>query len=76
MTPQQVTPELHKKLDGLEQRFVSTLFAQIAERNGRFFDDEIDKLDNWAEDKRRSLKILLKEYDDQIMALKKKGGQR
>jgi hypothetical protein len=73
MTPRQVTPELHKKLDGLEQRFVSTLFAQIAERNGRFFDDEIDKLDNWSEDKRRSLKILLKEYDDQIMALKKEG---
>lgn len=73
VTPRQVTPELHKKLDGLEQRFVSTLFAQIAERNGRYFDDEIDKLDNWAEDKRRSLKIQLKEYDDQIMALKKEG---
>ncbi|MBF8276939.1 MAG: snf2 [Candidatus Brocadiaceae bacterium] len=73
VTPRQVTPELHKKLDGLEQHFVSTLFAQIAERNGRFFDDEIDKLDNWAEDKRRSLKIQLKDYDDQIMALKKEG---
>ncbi len=73
VTPRQVTPELHKKLDGLEQRSVSILFAQIAERNGKFFDDEIDKLDNWAEDKRQSLKIQLKEYDDQIMALKKEG---
>jgi len=73
VTPRQVTPELHKKLEGLEQRFVSTLFAQIAERNGRYFDDEIDKLDSWAEDKRRSLKIQLKEYDDQIMVLKKEG---
>ena len=73
VTPRQVTPELHKKLDDLEQHFVSILFAQIAERNGRYFDDEIDKLDNWAEDKRRSLKIQLKEYDDQIMALKKEG---
>jgi superfamily II DNA or RNA helicase len=73
VTPRQVTPELHKKLDGLEQRFVSILFAQIAERNGKFFDDEIDKLDSWAEDKRQSLKIHLKEYDDQIMALKKEG---
>ena len=52
VTPRQVAPELHKKLDDLEQHFVSILFAQIAERNGRFFDDEIDKLDNWAEDKR------------------------
>ena len=52
VTPRQVAPELHKKLDGLEQRLVSILFAQIAERNGRYFDDEIDKLDNWAEDKR------------------------
>ena len=73
VTPRQVTPELHKKLDDLEQHFVSILFAQIAERNGKYFDDEIDKLDNWAEDKRRSLKIQLKEYDDQIMALKKEG---
>ena len=73
VTPRQVMPELHKKLDGLEQRFVSILFAQIAERNGKFFDDEIDKLDNWAEDKRRSLKIQLKEYDDQIMTLKREG---
>ena len=58
-------------MDALEQDFVSVLFAQIAERNGKYFDDEIEKLDGWAEDKRQSFKIRLKDFDDQINALKK-----
>jgi ERCC4-related helicase len=70
-TMQTLSTEQHKKLDELEQRILSVLLSQITERNGKFFDDEIDKLDSWAEDKRRSLKIQLKEFDDQIMMLKK-----
>ncbi len=31
----------------------------------------MEKLDNWAEDKRAGLKADLKDYDDQIKALKK-----
>lgn len=43
----------------------------IAERQAQWFDDEIDKLNNWADDKRKGLKSELKEYDDQIAVLKR-----
>lgn len=66
-----LTPEQKKKLDDIEQRSVSIISAEIADRNGKFFDDEINKLDSWAEDKRRGLKAELKDYDDQIALLKK-----
>ncbi len=57
-------------------------FVNISDYHAKYFayeltkrcaSDSLEKLDNWAEDKRRSLKILLKEYDDQIMAHKKEG---
>jgi len=40
-----------------------------------FFEDEVEKLDNWADDKRKGFKAELKEYDDQIAALKKEARQ-
>jgi hypothetical protein len=36
-----------------------------------WFDEEMEKLDKWAEDKRAGLKADLKELDEQIKALKK-----
>lgn len=71
VTPQSLSAEQHKQLDKVEQRTISVISTQIAERNGKFFDDEINKLDNWAEDKRHALKADLKEYDDEIALLKK-----
>lgn len=59
------------KLDKFEKKLFSQTSKQISERNGKYFDDEIGKLDNWSEDKRKSLKLQLKEYDDQILVLKK-----
>ena len=38
----------------------------IAERNGKFFDEELDKLDKWAEDLKNSLEIELKQLDVDI----------
>jgi ERCC4-related helicase len=66
-----LSPEQNKKLDDIEQRSISIVATEIAERNGNYFDDEINKLDNWADDKRRALKAELKDYDDQIALLKK-----
>jgi len=66
-----LSPEQNKKLDDIELRSVSIVSAEIAERNGKYFDDEINKLDSWAEDKRRALKAELKYYDDQIGLSKK-----
>lgn len=35
-------------------------------RNSNYFDNEIEKLDNWAEDKKGSLEVELKELDKEI----------
>ena len=47
------------------------ILDELAARQAAWFDDEMDKLDNWAEDKRAGLKADLKELDEQIRALKK-----
>ena len=44
---------------------------ELATRNGRWFDLEMDKLDRWAEDRRASLKATLNELDEALKAAKK-----
>jgi superfamily II DNA or RNA helicase len=43
----------------------------ISVRNTVFFDEEMDKLNRWADDRRKSLKTVLKDYDDHLAELKK-----
>jgi len=40
-------------------------------RNASYYDEESEKLDLWADDKQASFRSELKEYDDEIKALKK-----
>jgi hypothetical protein len=47
------------------------ILDQMAARQSVWFDDEMEKLDNWAEDKRAGLKSDLKDLDEQIKSLKK-----
>lgn len=54
----------------LENRSAEIL-AALAARQSSWFDDEMGKLDSWAEDKRTGLKFDLKELDDELKALKK-----
>ncbi|WP_198366382.1 hypothetical protein [Roseomonas sp. KE0001] len=49
----------------------TAILDDMAARQSAWFDDEMEKLDNWAEDKRAGLKADLKELDEQIKALKK-----
>lgn len=49
----------------------ATILDEMARRQSVWFDEEIDKLDNWAEDRRAGLKADLKDLDEQIKALKK-----
>jgi superfamily II DNA or RNA helicase len=49
----------------------AAVLAQIAERNSRFFDEEIEKLERWAEDLKEGLEHELKELDTEIKATKK-----
>jgi hypothetical protein len=47
------------------------LLEELATRNGRWFDLEMDKLDRWAEDRRSSLKAALEELDQALKAARK-----
>lgn len=60
-----------EKLDKTIQQKQDAIIQSNMERNADFFDDEMDKLDNWADDKRKSLRQALKDLDDQIKVLKR-----
>jgi hypothetical protein len=47
------------------------VLGEIETRYAQFFEQEMEKLDNWADDKRKGLKSNLKELDDQLKELKK-----
>ena len=47
------------------------ILDEMAARQSAWFDEEMLKLDNWAEDKRAGFKADLKELDEQLKALKK-----
>ncbi|MHB8089471.1 MAG: SNF2-related protein, partial [Anaerolineaceae bacterium] len=49
------------------------IISELATRQANWFEEEIEKLNFWAEDKRKGLKAELKDYDDQIALLKKEG---
>ena len=60
------------QLDEIYSTNKQDILSDISERNAVFFEEEMDKLDGWAKDKRNSLKLVLKDYDDQIKEMKKK----
>ena len=66
LTNKDLSPEDIRKLDELEQQTVSTISGQIAQRNSEFFDTEVDKLDNWSEDVKKSLELDLRKIDIDI----------
>lgn len=60
---------------GVYKRMKNKVIGEISERNAVFFEEEMDKLNRWAEDKRKSLKTTLKDFDDKITELKKQARQ-
>ncbi len=60
-----------QSLQSAYQKLKGEVLGDISERNAVFFEDEMEKLNRWSGDKRKSLKSRLKEYDDQIADLKK-----
>ena len=56
---------------GVYSRLKNVILNDISERNALFFEEEMDKLNRWAEDRRKSLKYTLKLYGDRIAGLKK-----
>ncbi|MDO8511893.1 MAG: hypothetical protein Q7S57_01360 [bacterium] len=60
----------NEELRQKEQEKIATLTSGIFERNSAFFEDEVDKLDKWAEDVKKSLEIELKRTDIDIKTMK------
>ncbi len=54
------------ELDILVQKAIKSKQAEIAERNSNYFDEELDKIESWAEDKKLSLELKIKELDKEI----------
>lgn len=63
-----IVPDLVKQTVEKERK---TILDDLAARQSVWFDEEMGKLDYWAEDKRAGLKADLKELDEQIKVLKK-----
>ncbi len=59
------------QFDGTFQSRKQQVLGDIEARYAQFFEQEMEKLDNWADDKRKGLKSNLKELDDQLKELKK-----
>jgi len=58
------------------ERTKNEIINGISTKNAQYFELELDKLDKWGEDKRISLKVTLRELDDQIKELKKEARKR
>ena len=59
------------KLAGAIREHRLSSIDEIGKRNTSYFDIELEKLDNWGEDRRNSLKVTLKELDEEIKNIKK-----
>lgn len=53
---------LHEKISEMQNEIV----ADSAERNSKFFDEEMDKLDNWADDMKLGLEKEISDLDQEI----------
>ncbi len=65
-----ITNDEKKKLDNIEQETINLISSRSAERNSGFFDDEVDKLDKWADDMKKALELDLKKLDIDIKTAK------
>ncbi len=66
----QIPTDVTSKLNELEEKHIQIVSSQIAERNSSYFDHEVDKLDNWAEDMKKALELDLKRLDIEIKSAK------
>jgi len=66
--PQDKLAEVTKHLKGTRQ-------TQINERNSKFFDEEVAKLDLWSEDLKEGLEVEIREVDKEIKEMKKEAAK-
>jgi ERCC4-related helicase len=58
--------EIQSKLDQQKEKLSSLVLNESQERNAKFFDEEMDRLDKWAADLKSSLETQLKDLDLEI----------
>jgi ERCC4-related helicase len=61
-----ISEDERKQMEALEQQTINLISSQSAERNSEFFENEVDKLDNWADDMKIALELDLKKLDIDI----------
>lgn len=66
-----IPAEVESKLVELQTIKQNTLLEELTQRNANWFEVEIDKLDRWAEDRRKSLQAELDELDETIKETRK-----
>jgi len=66
-----VLPEWRERLATATETATNAIIEEVAARNTNYFEQELEKVDKWAEDLKESLEITLKELDVQIKALKR-----
>jgi len=67
----EVPAAIYEELKRAQTARRQVLLEEATNRNGRWFDSEIEKLDRWAEDRRASLKAELEELDEGLKEAKK-----
>ncbi len=65
-----ITSNIENKIKEMFHRQEADILQLNAERNASFFDNEMEKLDKWAEDIKNSIELELKELDRDIKARK------
>lgn len=66
-----MTADVETRIEELATAARESTLARISQRNTRFFEEEIEKLDRWAEDRKKTLELELKTLRGEIAALKK-----
>ncbi|MBU1148034.1 MAG: DEAD/DEAH box helicase family protein, partial [Candidatus Omnitrophica bacterium] len=70
VTTKALSEEQCEKLNLVEQEMINIVSSRSAERNSEFFDNEVDKLDKWAEDKKKALELDLRKLEIDIKTAK------
>jgi ERCC4-related helicase len=68
---EEITQTDYADLQSITQRRVRSIMQEVAERNANFFEDEVKKLDGWADDQKVVLEREIKDMDRQIKEAKR-----
>ena len=69
------SPAAFEPTQALATERLNALLHDISTRQGTWFEEEMDKLDRWAEDKRASLRADLRDHDENLKTLKREARQ-